>query len=383
MRAFLICAVLCALAGESSARAGGDPQAEFGAARDAAFYKPHPYSVSATSEAALEQFWSLVEARALAGARATPANVQKALGALDPDLDTDVEGLGNGLTLITADYSGFGTVFLMKADGANSQILWDVRHLSPGDLARYPALSAWTARAALSGCRRQEIDGAMGRCGPIHAGGGALPADDHGDTRFYLDATYAQDAGGTLGGQLSIWSWDGTHVQLSLAKDYLFFIDSPRTRRQDDLLIVREKKEFRSFFACDGCRGRDMDWTIRIDAKGVTDLGETNVRPELDLLDRTIARLHRHRSVGAFADMRAMPALRALAQSLENRWTMLDEDELRHTTQGTDLCFAADGTDLYVLSFTQRADGLVISQAAKVPWSSGPGPGCKGFVADY
>lgn len=380
MRVFLICAMFFALAGASCAHAADDPQTEFRAARDAAFYKPHPYALSATSEEALERFWSLVEARALAAARATPANVQKALGGLDPDLTTDVEQLGNGLTLITADYMEFGTVFLMKGDGANSQVLWDIRHLSPDDLARYPALSAWTARAALDGCRRRGIDGVMGSCGPIHAGGGALPPDDHGDARFYLDATYAQDAGGTLGGQLSIWSWDGTRMRMSLAKDYLFFIDSPRTRHQDDLLIVREKKEFHSFFGCDGCRGRDIDWTIRIDPKGVTDLGETNTRPELDLLDRAIVRLHHHRSVASLADRRAIPALRALAQSLDGP-SMLVDDELRHTAQGTDLCFATDGTDLYVLSFTRRADR--ISQAAKVPWNSAAGPGCKGFVADY
>jgi hypothetical protein len=126
-----------------------------------------------------------------------------------------------------------------------------------------------------------------------------LPEDAKGHPRFYIDGTYAQSAGGTVGAQTSVWLWNGKTAEPLIAKAYALMIDQAvGTRAEGDLLKVQEKKFFRSFSSCGGCEERQTDWIIRLTPDGIEDLGEKSVVPELDAVDELFYRvIHRKSAI--------------------------------------------------------------------------------------
>jgi hypothetical protein len=134
-----------------------------------------------------------------------------------------------------------------------------------------------------------------------------LSSDAHGRARFYVDGTYTQTAGGTVGAQISIWAWNGTTAQPLIARDYIFMINQTvGTRLDGDLLKVRQKKSFRTFFACGSCQERQTDWIVRITPEGIDDLGEVSVVPELDAIDELFARVLQRQPAHDIASARAI-----------------------------------------------------------------------------
>jgi len=51
---------------------------------------------------------------------------------------------------------------------------------------------------------------------------GRLPDDAQGRACFYIDATYAQVAGATVGAQISLWTWDGSQALPQLTREYFY-----------------------------------------------------------------------------------------------------------------------------------------------------------------
>jgi hypothetical protein len=89
----------------------------------------------------------------------------------------------------------------------------------------------------------------------------------HGQPRFYIDGTYAQSAGGTVGAQISVWVWDGMTARPQIARAYALMVDqSASTRVEGDLLMVQQKKFFRTFFSCGMCEPRGGEFGPELDA---------------------------------------------------------------------------------------------------------------------
>jgi hypothetical protein len=123
-----------------------------------------------------------------------------------------------------------------------------------------------------------------------------------GQPRFYIDGTYAQSAGGTVGAQISVWVWDGMTARPQIARAYAFMVDqSVSTRVEGDLLKVQQKKFFRTFFSCGMCEERQTDWNVRLIPEGVQDLGEESLVPELDAVDELFYRVIHHKSAADVA----------------------------------------------------------------------------------
>jgi hypothetical protein len=119
---------------------------------------------------------------------------------------------------------------------------------------------------------------ASGSTGSVLPRLGKLPNDVHGQPRFYIDGTYAQSAGGTVGAQISVWVWDGMTARPQIARAYALMVDqSASTRVEGDLLMVQQKKFFRTFFSCGMCEERQADWNVWLIPEGVQDLEEESL----------------------------------------------------------------------------------------------------------
>ena len=177
-------------------------------------------------------------------------------------------------------------------------------------------LAAWRPENARHG-RRGPYWAASGSAGTVEPTEFAmLPRDAEGRVRFYIEGAYAQSAGGTMGAQISLWSWDGTVARPLLARDFAVVVDqSVGTRLEGDLLKVQQKKFFRTFSSCGQCEERQTDWTVRITPEGVEDLGETSMVPELDAVDELFFRLVHQKPATDIASPRAISEAEKIVKS--------------------------------------------------------------------
>src|SRR5882724_1027051 len=246
--------------------------------------------------ALLEQEWSGVRQWAVAYLNAHPAapdaTIASAVGRLSPDLDIEVVRLDPRAVLVSASRGEVGTVFIVAAPSDRFAIAWTISDPAASNAQGTGLLAAWAADRARASCRRAPPDETWLTCGALHGTIGTLPDERDGRHRFYVDATYAQPVGSTVTAQLSIWRWTGLAAEPLFAKSYDCMIDQKLgTRLDGDLLRLRVKDEFKTFSVCGSCEGRQLDWTIRIGADRIEDLGETSAVPELDLIDALYDRL--------------------------------------------------------------------------------------------
>jgi hypothetical protein len=268
----------------------------------------------------------------------------------------------------------FGNVFLVAKRDDRFQVVWDIRSLSAGEVSKFPVLTSWSASHARESCRAN--DDVRDQCGPIGGAFKLLPPDTDGHTRFYLDATYTTMMGETVGGQISIWSWDGNAATPLLARSYTYDLEDVSVTLSHGLLKVRAKEEYQSYYSCGACLGRRMDWTIRIEPDRVVDLGMKPLNPELDTVDALFRRVEKHEAADDLASPRAVSKLANIiapmwddaAQPPEFDLGIIDYSSVDRTHGRAVACISVDEID-NGLSFTleKRNGKNFITDIALVP----------------
>ena len=226
-----------------------------------------------------------------------------------------VTQLAPGLFGFSAGYGEIGNVFLVAHRDGRFQVMWDARTPSASGISKFPTLAAWTAENARNSCRTGENEARWDQCGPIHGGFERLPPDSLGNIRFYIDATYAQAAGETVRGQISIWSWNGTVATPLLVKSYTYVFEDAVDRFENGIIKIHVKDEYKSYYSCGACLGRQLDWAIRVGPDRIVDLGMHPLRPELDTVDDLFQRIEKARPSADIADPRAVAKLKSLLAS--------------------------------------------------------------------
>lgn len=263
------------------------------------------------SPALLAHFWSDVADLAMPWLDAQPAGTERATTAwLGGGLQLEAQALDERSWVVAARRDESGTVFIATQRNGHHSVAWSITtpdaHM-PGPFA------AWLPGRATEGCRQLLSNTAWRACGPLFASVERLPPERTGRRRFVIDATYAQSMGGTVAGQLSIWAWDGSRATPLLTTVYGYMVlQHERLEIDRDRLRLHEKGDFKAFFVCGECEGRQLTRTIRVTPERVEDLGETSDVLDLDLADAMFAAILDHRAPGAIAEPSAAAALRRI-----------------------------------------------------------------------
>ncbi|MGB9196124.1 MAG: hypothetical protein WCB53_04275 [Terriglobales bacterium] len=320
----------------------------------------------------LARQWTLAGEWVAAWFNAHPSAGEESLDAAVSEL-APTEEPGEHLSLkrdvfLIAAPGPIGNVFIVTKVNGRYLLAWQVQEASGGQAE---ILAAWSAaNARLS--RRGADSGPFGSIIPHLA---RFPDDAKGRPRFYIDGTYAQDAGGTEGKQISLWIWDGVTARPIIARDYAAGINqSVGVRLEGDILKVQQKKFFRTFFSCGMCEERQMDWAVRITPEGVEDLGEKSQVPELDAVDELFYRVIRHQSATDIASPAAVEVARGIvrgARELDSvkEWKefpslgMIMGRKVYDAPKGKILCLALDSSGPTLFTLESVGDGFFISDA--------------------
>jgi hypothetical protein len=336
---------------------------------------------SPTSAPALEREWTIAAgwlAASVDGAATIDAKrAAEALHRLDPALDTETLPLTPGVVAVSLGHDQLGTVVVFANSDGHWRAVWNIRE--EAELGRFPLLGAWTAAGAKDNCRDRKADGAWDRCGAMNiASLSALPADSQGRPRFFVDSNYAQIAGETESYQLSIWTWDGSGAVPQLVKPYAQMLETVRsTKPENGLLHIDTKEEFRTFFSCGACEGRQMVWTIRIKPDGVEDLGATSTMPELDAVDALFDAMAHGQSTANLAAVKMVATLapivrqaKADSSAIDKNYFslgMLEDHDISHNGGKTTVCFLADDSSHYLLFTLERRKHGYFTAGVKNP----------------
>jgi hypothetical protein len=237
--------------------------------------------------------------------RANPAALAEAGKRLGDDWSISAVNLGRDDMLVAIAKGWTSDVFIVGAvpRGRHRQ-RWSVsapqRRL---DRAGDHALSLWRPAIQNSNCGRCRIMGAprVGR----------LPDTADGASRFWIEASYAQEMGATIGEQLSLWSWRDGHARPLLVRDFAILADQHGPVLHGATLHVPSKGDWLSLFACGSCFGRVTDLRFVVGPHGVRALRPLSETPELDLIDRVYARVLARQPAGALATPAALRVIRA------------------------------------------------------------------------
>jgi len=277
--------------------------------------------------------------------------------------------LGQGSWLVALP-GPFGNVFILARRDGHYRVAWSIARQRVPASAREAVVAAWQARNA-----RQDTGVAAG---PMDPETGLLPADGSGRARFWIDAARAQAAGGTLGAQVSLWQWDGQSARLRVVHPYAQSIDRSRGARiEDGLLKVREKGEYRSFMSCGACAGRELDWVVRADPRGLQVLGEQSVVRGLDEVDALFARRLGGRPADDLATPVAIAAVDAIIAQVrgdgggEAGLGMLGDHRISEHPEGIDVCLATDEIGGHRFTLRKGNGGVRVVAVAAAPSGCG------------
>lgn len=341
------------------------------------------------SAAALRAYWDALTGKTLAYLNSHPGTALETLGknlsTNKNDPDVYAVALGPSLIGLSLSYGATGDIVLIQKQGGHFSLVWDAARIGPEEIRRFPILKAWAVDAASVDCRTTAVIKAdqWDRCGPLGGGFQRLAPDRAGHPRFLVDATYAQEMGETVGGQISIWTWDGRRATPLLTKSYGYMIEQEAfTRLDGDIVRVREKQDFRSFFSCGSCDGRQVEWSVRIGPDGVTDLGDVSLVPELDAVDGLLDAIRRDKPTAALASQQVVRLLRpfvtrAIAEARQDpdhyfSLGMLEAAVMSRRGGTSVLCFATDPiADVrhrpFLLTIEGRAGRPFVARAAAAP----------------
>lgn len=199
--------------------------------------------------------------------------------------------LAPDLYAFSSQWGETGDAFLIGKRDGHYRVVWDARKADTGE---FSMLKAWRTVNARTDCDRE---GDRRACGPIFGNVYALPAEATGQVRFAVDAIYAQEMGATVGGQISFWRWDGKTAAPLLARNYIIMADDESAVVAANALTLRTKDEYKMFFACGSCSGRQVDWRFRLLPDRVADKEMIVLIPEMDVVDEAFFRLWQHKSI--------------------------------------------------------------------------------------
>jgi hypothetical protein len=315
--------------------------------------------------------------------------IKAALGNLDSSLSVDSLRLDDHALVISTSQGEMGNILVTAFESGRYETMWNIKSPGQGALDKFPELAAWSPDGASSKCYRLRAEKDWWRCGPLFGKAERLAPDSKGHDRFFIAATRAQEAGATVGAQLSIWEWDGKNVHPLLVKSYVYMIDQTEGARVDgEFLRVREKKEFRTFFGCGGCEGRQMEWTIRVNGAGIEDLGTKSVMPELDLVDEVYFRIEHAMPTTGLASPQVVTALRKTISNIESGDTrpnkekypslgMLAQWKVAHEGNTTKLCFSTDFQSPCVFTIHTSGETLFLADIRNLNTETArPGKDC-------
>lgn len=309
---------------------------------------------------------------------ATAAALEKASEALGKgDFGFSVAGLGHGDMLISATRGQLGNVFILGPSGSGYRAKWSIdapqARLNP------------TADRVLSFWRAGVQNGHCGEDCRMMSGTAItrLPNAANGAARFSINAGYAQEAGATVGMQLSFWSWQGGRARPLLVHDYAVMIDGDAgDGRRGSILHVASKGEWKTLGACGSCYGRETDLRFAIGPGPIRMLAPVSRTPEVDLIDRVFARVLAHQPVGALA---SPSALRVIRKQLADRLAEKDPTLKgfvgmpmgwgRWRTHGVRwACLDVDEVGVTAFAFDARLTRITEARVAKSDSCKGEGP---------
>jgi hypothetical protein len=266
------------------------------------------------------------------------AGFQAAAVRIDPEVRTEMQPLGRDLWLVALAHDEIGIVFLLSKDSNGLGLAWSIdKAVIPAGFPNGQAVRDW------------KPDAGRLQYGSIKA----LPTDAFGRRRFYVDATFAQHAGATVGQTFSVWAWDGEAATPLLAKPYAVMADQNPPQVVGNQIEIPAKGELKRLFACGACVGREMRITIDLDPQGAARLvGERSMTPELDVIDELYDRVVHHRPADDIADFAVIAALSKLKP--DELGGFIDEWSVNRSGSHEIVCLAADDTRLFTLSRTSE-----------------------------
>ncbi len=314
----------------------------------------------------LRQEWLAIGQEAVAYLNDHPAASEAELAAALATSSLTIEAirLDQQSFLIALGQGEMGTALIIAKRSERFALVWTLWDFAGSGRRKFGMLAAWSADKARENCRERLPDARWAECGPIFPTKiGRLPDRRDGSPRFFIDATYAQAAGSTVGAQISLWTWTGMTAKPLYAQSYGWEIDQAvGTRLEGDILRIRVKEYYKILPSCGSCEGRQRDWSLRITPDRIEDLGKTSVVPELDLIDTLYDRLSRHRPV---SDMASPSVVKALAPKIGDTgedvgfamaWKVTEDGPYRMVCVST----VAVGTYLFTID-TRRARPRIIS----------------------
>ncbi|MGJ5819593.1 hypothetical protein [Paludibaculum fermentans] len=320
----------------------------------------------------LARYWALVREWVAAWMDAHPAEgmqgAKTALTTIAPSESPRILVLNENTVLVAAP-GAIGNVFIVIKASDRHRVAWSIDQAG-GQPAKFAdTLADWRA----------------GSPGSLVPALGALPEDRQGRARFYIDAAYAQSAGGSGTKQFSLWIWDGQAARALVMRDYrVTWFQSKITRLEGDILKVHEKRQFRMFFACAGCEERQTDWIMRVTPDGVEDLGEISTVPELDAVDELFYRLTRGEPATRVASPEAIAAATSLLEKARdsnpgkdfreaNSLGMIMSQSGQRIADNALVCLATFDIDLSAFRLKRVDDGWYVASIAKGTEACGEG----------
>ena len=276
----------------------------------------------------------------------------------------DTIKLAPNLFATTVSEDETGTVFIIGPRDGKPSVLWSIHTAQPQSADPHGLITAWQIERASDNCREKKPDDSWDLCGPLYASLGILSPDVEGRPRFYIGGGYAQSAGFTIGKQMSVWRWDEDHPTLLWIESYSFMIDQKTGDRfANGIFTIGQKEDFRTFYSCGMCNGRQIQHRLRLTPTGIEDLGKRSLSPTLDLVDELLWRLGHNRSTSDIASAQVAKLLKPQFESAKSEsekispgWEsvgMLDDTTTAPILGGKRVCFTAD-SDLGRLYFTLR-----------------------------
>jgi hypothetical protein len=284
--------------------------------------------------------------------------------------------LGGGDVLVAASRYQIGTVFILGAQGRGQyRLRWSVAD-SQGSLDAKAdhALSLWRPIVQNAPC--------PGDCRMIGGSSmGRLPNAADGSSRFWIEAYYAQQAGATIGRQLSLWSWREGRARPLLLQDFVVMADQAGAVLRGATLHVPAKRSWSSLYACGSCIGRETDLSFAIGPNAVRARPAVSDTPELDLIDHVFSQVlaRERRNVPA-----SPSALRVIRAQLGERLAEagLQPKPLagmvmgwkRWTAQGRLwACLSVDGAGATAFSFDRKVSRIAAARILDADACTGKG----------
>jgi hypothetical protein len=225
--------------------------------------------------------------------------------------------IGSDVYVVTASYvlnfPSTGTFMIVARNREGRfQALWNIKDIAEKHYAQKDELGRWmhlTRKAYYNG--------------PLNVGTIIpLPVASSGHLRFLVDAF--QSAHGSMQlSQLSIWEWNGIEAKLLLIGLYQNALDYGGLKFHGDLLRILTKEETATFFTTSPDPEPRGIWTIRIDAKGVQDLGHRFVKTEIQWADELFSKISKGKDTINIADARVAATIRTRMQEIQKQ--MQDE----------------------------------------------------------